>query len=75
MAHVDELAKDQNGVECYLRRQESFNWSPHAKVDETDRSEETSRAFLLLIRKKHWLTQKNFGLRRARKLTKTLKKG
>ena len=52
MAHVDKLAKDNNGVNYLLVPQDLFDRNLHAKRMKTKDSKETVRAFLKLITEK-----------------------
>ena len=49
MAYVDKLAKDNNGVEYLLVRQDLFDRTVDAKGMKTKESKETVRAFLSMI--------------------------
>ena len=51
LAHIDKLAKDNNGVKCRLVRQNDR--TVDAKGMKTKDSEETVRAFLTMITKKN----------------------
>ena len=51
-AHVDKLAKDNNGVKYFLVRQDMFDRTVHAKGMKTKDSKETAPAFSTKIRKR-----------------------
>ena len=53
LAHVDKLAKDNNGVKYLLVRQDLFDRTVDAKGMKTKDSKETVRAFLTMITKKN----------------------
>ena len=53
LAYVDKLAKDNNGVENLLFRQDVFDRLVDAKVMKRKDSKETVRAFLCMITKKN----------------------
>ena len=53
LAYVDKLARDNNGVEYLLVRQELFDRTVDAKGMNTKDSKETLRAFLTMITKKN----------------------
>ena len=59
LAHVDTLAKDNNGVKYLLVRQDLFDRTVDAKRMKITDSKETVRAFLTMITKKP--TQKSLG--------------
>ena len=59
LAYVDELAKDNNGVQYLLVRQDVFDRTVDAKVMKTKDTKETVRAFLTMITKKS--SQKKLG--------------
>ena len=46
LAYVDELAKNRNGVEYFLVRQDLFDKTLNAKGIKTKDSKEMARAFL-----------------------------
>ena len=51
LAHVDKLAKDNNGEKYFLVRQDLFDKTADAKGMETKDSKETVRLFLTMITK------------------------
>ena len=53
LAHVDKLAKDNNGVKYLLVRQDLFDRTVDAKGMKSKDSKETVRAFLSMITKKN----------------------
>ena len=53
LAYVDKLAKDKNGTENLLVRQDLFGRAVGAKGMKTKNSKETVRAFLTMITKKN----------------------
>ena len=52
LAHVDKLAKDNNGVKQIFVRQDLFDRTVYAKRMKTKDSKETVRPFLTLVAKK-----------------------
>ena len=59
LAYVDKLAKDNNGVNYLLVRQDLFDRTVDAKGMKSKTSKETVRAFLSMITKK--IVPKNMG--------------
>ena len=55
LAYIDELAKDNKGVKHLLVHQDLIDGTVGAKGMKTKNSQETVRAFLTIITKKHWL--------------------
>ena len=53
LAYIDKLAKDNNGVRYLLVRQDMFGRTVDAKRMKTKDSQESVRAFLTMITKKH----------------------
>ena len=53
LAYVDKLAKNNNGVEYFLVRQDLFDRTVDAKGMTTRESKETVRPFLIMITKKN----------------------
>ena len=53
VVHVDELAKDNNGVKYVLVRQDLFDRTVDARGMKTKDSKETVRAFLTMFTKKN----------------------
>ena len=54
IAYVDKLAKDENGVNYLLVRQDVFDRTVDAKRRKTKDSKETVRALLTMITEKRW---------------------
>ena len=69
---VDKLAKDKNGVNCLLVRQDLFDRTVDAKRMKTKDSKETVRAFLTTITKKNRL--KRIGVDNRTELAGEFKK-
>ena len=53
LAHVDKLAKENNGVKYLLVRQDLFDRTVNAKVMKTKDTEESVKAFSSMITKKN----------------------
>ena len=53
LAHVDKVAKENNGVKYLLVRQDLFDRTVNAKGMKTKDSQETVKAFLSMITKKN----------------------
>ena len=53
LAHVDKLAKENNGLKYLLVRQDLFEGTVNAKGMKTKYSQETVKAFLSMITKKN----------------------
>ena len=71
LAYVDKLAKDNNGVNYFLVRQNLFDRTVDSKGMKTKVSKETIRAFLTMITKK--IVPKKFWLTREQNLLDSLK--
>ena len=71
LAYVDKLAKDNNGVELLLVRQDLFDRTVDAKEMKTKVSKETVGAFLSMITKKK--CPKKFRLTRDQNLLESVK--
>ena len=71
LANVDKLAKDINGVNYILVRQDLFERTVVAKGMKTKDSKETVRTFPTMITKK--IASKRFALTRKQKLKEILK--
>ena len=71
LAHVDKLAKENNGVNYLLLRQDLFDRTVNAKGMKTKDSQETVKAFSSMITKKN--RPKKTGLTREPNLLERLK--
>ena len=70
-AHVDKIAKDNNGVKYIVVRQNLIDRTVDANGKKTKASRETVRAFLSMITKK--IVPKKFGLTREQNLLESFK--
>ena len=71
LAYVDKLAKDNNGINYLLVRQDLFDRTVDAKGMKSKDSKETVRAFLSMIKKR--IDPKEIGLTREQILLEILK--
>ena len=71
LAHVDNLAKENNGVKYLLARQDLFDRTVYAKGMKTKDSPETLEAFSSMVTK--GIDQNRFGLTREPNLLERLK--
>ena len=71
LAYVDKKAKDNNGLQYLLARQDLFDRTKNAKRMKTNDLKETVRAFLTMITKKK--RPKKNGLTREQNLLESLK--
>ena len=71
LAYVDKIAKDNNGLNYLLLRQDLFDRTVNAKRMKTKVSKETVRAFLSMITKKN--RPKKFGLTKEQNLLQSFK--
>ena len=71
LAYVDKLAKENNGVNYLLVRQDLFDRTVNAKAMKTKDSQETVKSFSSMITKRN--RPKRFGLTRGTNLLERLK--
>ena len=72
LQYVDKLAKDNNGVECLLVRQDLFDRTVDATGRKTRVSKETVGAFVTMI--KNYNPPKKIGMAREQNLVESSKK-